>query len=125
MKHPQLPIGLDRRSLLRRCGTGMAALGLAGVLGDAGLLAGTGPGKSGNPLTPRATHFPGKAKHVIHLFMNGGPSQVDTFDYKPELQKWAGKALPINLKTERKTGVALGSPSVSYTHLTLPTICSV
>lgn len=104
----QLPIGLDRRSLLRRCGTGMAAMGLAGVLGDAGLLADTGG--SGNPLAPRATHFPGKAKHVIHLFMNGGPSQVDTFDYKPELQKRAGKALPMNLKTERKTGVALGSP---------------
>ncbi len=110
MDQPQLPIGLDRRSLLRRCGTGMAALGLAGVLGDAGLLADTGTGDSGSSLTPRATHFPGKAKHVIHLFMNGGPSQVDTFDYKPELQKWAGKALPMNLPTERKTGVALGSP---------------
>jgi hypothetical protein len=86
----------------------MAALGLAGLLGDAWLLAGTK--NNGNPLAPRETHFPGKAKHVIHLFMNGGPSQVDTFDYKPELQKWAGKALPLDLPTERKTGVALGSP---------------
>jgi len=110
MDQPQLPIGLDRRSLLRRCGTGMAAMGLAGLLGDAGLLADTSSAGGRNPLAPRATHFSGKAKHVIHLFMNGGPSQVDTFDYKPELQKRAGKPLPLNLPTERKTGVALGSP---------------
>ncbi len=58
-----------------------------------------------------ASAFPGKAKHVIHLFMNGGPSQVDTFDPKPSLQKYAGKALPSgNLRTERKTGAALPSP---------------
>src|SRR5207249_12071861 len=54
---------------------------------------------------------PGKAKRVIHLFMNGGPSHVDTFDPKPALEQYAGKLLPKeNLKTERKTGAAFPSP---------------
>jgi hypothetical protein len=57
------------------------------------------------------THFPGKAKHVIHVFLNGGMSQVDTFDPKPELTKRGGQMLPFdNLQTERRTGVALPSP---------------
>ena len=64
-----------------------------------------------NPLAARPPHFPAKAKHVIHLFMNGGPSQVDTFDPKPALDKYAGKPLPTaNLRTERKTGAAFPSP---------------
>jgi len=63
-----------------------------------------------NPLEPKQSQFPGKAKRVIHLFMNGGPSQVDTFDPKPMLDKYHGKALPMTLKTERKTGAALKSP---------------
>lgn len=107
---------LTRRSLLRRCGTGLAAFGLAGILGDDGLLS-AATGLAGedhqtnlNPLTPRPTHFPGTAKRVIHLFMNGGPSHVDTFDYKPELQRRNGQALPVTLPTERKTGVAMASP---------------
>src|SRR5687767_3755580 len=93
-----------RREMLMRMGTGMAALGLAGML-DAPAGAGT------NPLTPKQPHFPGKAKRVIHLFMNGGPSHVDTFDPKPALAKFAGKPLPTeNLRTERKTGAAFPSP---------------
>jgi hypothetical protein len=56
----------------------MAAFGLMGLLGDDGLLAaansaGVDEGQSPNPLLPRATHFPGRAKRVIHLFLNGGP----------------------------------------------------
>ena len=65
----------------------------------------------GNPLLPKSPQFPAKAKHVIHLFMNGGPSHVDTFDPKPALEKYAGKPLPMdNLPTERKTGAAFPSP---------------
>jgi hypothetical protein len=61
--------------------------------------------------TRGTTHFPGKAKHVIHVFLNGGMSQVDTFDPKPELTKRGGQMLPFdNLQTERRTGVALPSP---------------
>src|SRR5439155_12718282 len=63
------------------------------------------------PLAPKKPHFPGKAKRVIHLFANGGPSHVDTFDPKPALTKYAGKPLPReNLRTERKTGAAFPSP---------------
>ncbi len=82
----------------------MGLLGLAGVLADDASAA-------DNPLLPKSPHFPAKAKHVIHLFMNGGPSHVDTFDPKPELTRLSGKPLPTsNLRTERKTGAALGSP---------------
>src|SRR5213078_2640855 len=64
-----------------------------------------------NPLSPKKGHFPGKAKRVIHIFANGGPSHVDTFDPKPALAKYAGKPLPMqNLPTERKTGAAFPSP---------------
>ena len=61
---------------------------------------------------PKGPHFTPKAKRVIHLFMNGGPSHVDTFDPKPELAKWHGKILPDEhrLSTERKTGAAYKSP---------------
>lgn len=65
---------------------------------------------SSSPLAPKAPQTPGKAKAVIHLFMNGGPSQVDTFDPKPELTKYDGKKIPLELRTERPTGVAMKSP---------------
>src|SRR4051812_34416519 len=98
---------ISRRDLLRRSGMGFAALGLTQLLAATGDLQPTPT----NPLTPRQPHFPGKAKRVIHLFMNGGPSHVDTFDPKPLLAKYAGKPLPTeNLRTERKTGAAFGSP---------------
>ena len=58
----------------------------------------------------RNPHFPGRAKRVIHFFLNGGPSHVDTFDPKPALQKYAGQPVPTNLTTERKTGAAFPSP---------------
>jgi len=108
---------LSRRELLRRSGTGLGMLGLAGILGDEGMLASAqGAAKSetaggyGNPMSPKLAHFPAKAKHVIHIFANGGPSHVDTFDNKPLLAKYAGKEVPNNLRTERKTGAAFPSP---------------
>src|SRR5262245_6610639 len=105
---------LTRRELLRRSGMGFAMLGLTGLLSDNGrLLAGIGEPDAGykNPLAERPPHFAAKAKRVIHLFMNGGPSHIDTFDPKPSLQKYAGQNLPTpNLATERKTGAAFPSP---------------
>jgi hypothetical protein len=62
------------------------------------------------PLAVRPPQFAPKAKRVIHLFMNGGPSHVDTFDPKPSLDKYAGKALPLHMQTERRTGAAFPSP---------------
>src|SRR3954466_845691 len=99
-----------RREMLQRTGMGMGAVALTSLLGETGQLkAGTGA-EMINPLAPRKPQFPGKAKRVIHLFMNGGPSHVDTFDPKPALQKYANKPIPITLKTERRTGAAFPSP---------------
>src|SRR6476660_4440616 len=93
---------LTRRELLRRSGMGFAMLGLSGVLSDNGRLLAAPDTKSGepdagykNPLAERQPHFAAKAKRVIHLFMNGGPSHVDTFDPKPALQRYAGQSLPM------------------------------
>ena len=105
------PIPLSRREMLTKCGVGMGLLGLTQLMGEAGLLSAHAKESALNPLAPRKPHFPAKAKHVIHLFANGGPSQVDTFDPKPALAKYAGKPLPTaNLRTERRTGAAFPSP---------------
>ncbi len=103
---------LTRRDFLCRSGMGFASLGLANLMASQGLLsASPGADRSVSPLAPKGPHFAPKAKRVIHLFMNGGPSHVDTFDPKPSLQKYAGKPLPRNnLRTERKTGAAFASP---------------
>ncbi|MCI0637927.1 MAG: DUF1501 domain-containing protein [Gemmataceae bacterium] len=102
----QLPI--SRRELLRRAGMGFASLGLAQLLADEHLLEAAQIQTS--PLAPRRPHFTPKAQRVIHLFMNGGPSHVDTFDPKPMLARYAGRELPRNLRTERRTGAAFPSP---------------
>ncbi len=99
---------LTRRELLGRMGNGFAALGLMSLLGESAFA--QTPQTPLNPLAPKNPHFKAKAKRVIFLFMNGGPSQVDTFDPKPALEKYNGQAIPLNLATERKTGAALASP---------------
>jgi hypothetical protein len=92
-------------------GTGFGLAGLANVLS-----AGSAPAVI-DPLAPKTPPLPAKAKHVIFLFLNGGPSQVDTFDPKPMLDKYNGKPLPTgNLKTERKTGNLLKSPFAFRKH---------
>ena len=100
---------ISRRQMLSQAGTGLGMLGLAGLLDDSRMLAAsTAPT---DPLAPRPAHFAAKAKHVIHIYLNGGPSQIDTFDPKPLLKKYEGKMLPQgNLTTERATGTALPSP---------------
>ena len=101
----------SRRELLSRMGNGFAALGLMGVLGESAFASSVPQGAVRlNPLAPKAPMFAAKAKRVIFLFMNGGPSQVDTFDPKPMLAKYAGQAIPLQLPTERRTGAALPSP---------------
>src|SRR5438552_186045 len=116
MQHhkPQLDDAfLTRREFLCRCGMGMGALSLATFFGGVDAFASTELAEGGyvSPLMPKQPQFPAKAKHVIHIFANGGPSHVDTFDPKPALEKYAGKQLPMeNLKTERRTGAAFPSP---------------
>src|SRR5690349_21059109 len=98
-----------RREMLSRAGTGLGMLGLAGLLADEGLL--NAARASENPLAPKTGHFPSKVKSVIHVYLNGGPSHLDTFDRKPLLEKYAGQPLPTgNLTTERQTGAAFASP---------------
>jgi hypothetical protein len=102
---------LTRREFLCRCGMGMGALSLATFFGGAEAITARAEGAYVSPLLPKQPQFPAKARHVIHIFANGGPSHVDTFDPKPALEKYAGKPLPMeNLKTERKTGAAFPSP---------------
>lgn len=112
-EHQRLQSFITRREMLRHMGTGLGLLGLAGLLRDTGGLLGSARAAdlAPNPLAPRAPHFPARAKHLIHIYLNGGPSQVDTFDPKPLLEKYAGKVIPSgNLTTERPTGAALPSP---------------
>lgn len=104
---------LTRREVLTRGGMGLGMIGLAGLLAEQGGVGSSAraAGTDLRPLAPRAPHFAPKAKQVVHLFMNGGPSHVDTFDPKPVLDRYHGKALPTpNLRTERKTGAAMRSP---------------
>jgi len=100
------PTLYTRRELLATSGLGFASLALPALLADST----RATDRTTDPLAPRAPHFPAKAKRVIHLFMNGGPSHVDTFDPKPALDKYHGKAIPNTLRTERKTGAAWRSP---------------
>jgi hypothetical protein len=80
-------IQLTRRQMLKQAGMGIGSLGLASLLQQEGLAAGS------NPMAARRPHFKTKAKAVIWLFINGGPSHVDTWDYKPELARRDGQAL--------------------------------
>ncbi len=106
-KNGNLP---SRREFLNRTGTGFGALALGALMAEEGLLSGSAEAAiSKSPLAAKEPHFPATAKHVIHLFMNGAPSQVDTFDPKPELDSFDGKTLPLHYKTERKTGMGYKS----------------
>nr|WP_145178330.1 DUF1501 domain-containing protein [Rubripirellula lacrimiformis] len=95
----------SRREVLRTCGVGFGALALSDLMGrDA-------RGNETLAVGEVPLHYPSRVKHVIHLFMNGGPSHVDTFDPKPMLAKLDGKSAPTqNLKTERPTGAVMQSP---------------
>lgn len=103
------PLRFDRRRLLQRSGLGLGGLGLAGLLGSQGFSA-PAEADARTLLTGGQTHFPARVKRVIHFFLNGGPSQVDTFDPKPELAKYANRSVSDNLTTERKTGAGFPTP---------------
>jgi hypothetical protein len=102
---------LSRRDMLRQVGAGFGSLGLAGVLA-ADSVAGAAPTESAiaDPLAPRHGHFPARAKRVIFLFMNGGPSHVDTFDPKPMLAKYNGKEPPRGVDRVSKNAKLMQSP---------------
>src|SRR3954452_20880040 len=79
---------VSRRRFLQQTGSGFGLLALSSLLSES-----AGAAQVINPLAAKASHFSCKAKSVIWLFMNGGQSQVDTWDYKPELEKQDGKEL--------------------------------
>ncbi len=97
-----------RREFLSRCGIGIGGLALGSMLFNV---------NASSSLSAMRPQFKPKAKRIIHIFLNGGPSHVDTFDPKPSLQKYAGKVLPMkNLRTERKTGAAFPCPYTFRKH---------
>ncbi len=102
------PVTLSRRNWLARMGGGFGTLGLASMMADSGLL---GADSVASSLSPRSPHYAPKAKRVIFLFMNGGPSHVDTFDPKPALEKYSGQE-PSNIAKDypRTVGKLFPSP---------------
>ena len=113
--HDPAGLCLPRRELLRRAGMGLGWLGAASLLSaEATAANATAAAPGGGPpldLAARPPHFAPRARAVIHIFANGGPSHLDTFDPKPALAAYAGRELPTgSLKTERRTGFALPSP---------------
>ena len=107
---------VSRRDALRSTACGFGLLALADLLSAAEETRGLTP--PGSPLDPRKPHFPAKAKRVIFLFMHGGPSQVDTFDYKPKLTEHDGKPLPFPKPrvVSSATGNLLRSPFAFEQH---------
>jgi hypothetical protein len=83
----------SRRSFFQECAGGIGIMALAEMLARDGRAA----TPELNPLAPKKPHFPPKAKNVIFMFMEGGPSQIDLFDPKPGLQKWSGQPLPASM----------------------------
>lgn len=84
-----------RRHFFGQCSIGLGSVALASLLDEKGLgVEADSQSQANNPLAPKATHFPAKAKNVIFLFMAGGPSQLETFDYKPKLNELSGQPIP-------------------------------
>src|SRR5262245_57118176 len=94
---PHMDIPLTRREMLLRSGAGFGALALAELLGDSRVLAGPTAGAAATAAGGSWT-LPARAKSCIFLFMEGGPSHIDTFDPKPMVNELAGKPLPPSFK---------------------------
>src|SRR5258705_7027218 len=84
---------LTRRHFFSKCGLGLGSIALASLLGEKKLL-GAEDLRLVNPMAPKPPHFPARAKNVIFLFMAGGPSQLELFDYKPKLIELNGQPIP-------------------------------
>src|SRR5262245_26492447 len=99
--------GLSRRGFLNRFGMGLGGIALANLMNPAGLLAAAAKGNQDLGILNGQFHFPPKAKRVIYLFMAGGPSQMETFDYKPLLNQRNGEQLPDSVRQgQRLTGMS-------------------
>ena len=108
MNHRILPPS-TRRDALKTFANGFRLASLAALAGPS--LEAATAATAGNPWTAKPPHFAPKAKHVIVVFLQGGLSQVDSFDYKPALDKFDGKLLPFETpRTEFATGNLMRSP---------------
>ena len=114
--HPEASTPLSRREMLLRAGGGLGAWALLDLLKRDGLHAASPEAEPENPLAPKPPHFPARARSVISLFMQGGPSHIDTFDPKPILAERHGQALPpsvtkgLQLQFTKNDAAILGSP---------------
>jgi hypothetical protein len=106
--HRLFPCGKTRREFVWEMGAGFAGVALAGLLSGEGFFSRTANAASLNPLAARPPLLHTRAKSCIFLMMNGAPSQVDTFDYKPELRKYAGKTMPDHLSYINSGGRKVG-----------------
>src|SRR5512146_2692428 len=84
---------LTRRHFFGRCALGLGGIALASLL-DAERMLGADSAARTDPLAPKPPHFPDRAKNIIYLFMAGGPSQLELFDYKPKLVELNGEPIP-------------------------------
>jgi len=109
-----VPPAVNRREFLRRAGNGFGAIALAALGTEQSLRAAS----TSNPLAPKPGHHPARAKRVIFLFMQGGPSQMDLFDYKPKLAECAGQPfkLPANYEAPGLNETKLMAPVSSFRH---------
>jgi hypothetical protein len=107
-----------RRHFFSQCGVGVGAMALGSLLGDQLAAAPTGAGDvpGVNPLAPKPTHFTPKAKRVIFLFMAGGPSQLDLFDYKPKLVELTGQVIPESYVKNKRFAFIKADAKLMGTH---------
>ncbi|MCU0705432.1 MAG: DUF1501 domain-containing protein, partial [Fimbriiglobus sp.] len=108
LRYAATPDHLSRRTALQLTTCGFGAVALAGLLGQHASAADAKTDDT--PLSPKKPHFPARAKHVIFLCMQGGPSHVDTFDFKPKLKADSGKEPPKGIGRGFASGSLLGSP---------------
>ena len=113
------PLFTTRRQFLGRFGMGLGGFALAEMLARDAAASSADHGILGQP------HFPPKAKRIIFLFMSGGPSQLDLFDYKPLLNKRHGEQLPDSVRgTQRLTGMSgRSSPRYAVSSSVTPAFC--
>jgi hypothetical protein len=101
----------SRRDFLKKTAMGMGSLALSNLMNPLSSIAGGKSIVDGNNGILGATHFPAKAKRVIYLFQSGGPSQLESFDYKPSLDKWHGVEIPDSVRGKQRNSGMVASQS--------------
>jgi hypothetical protein len=111
-------LGLTRRHFFNECRVGLGSIALASLLSDSWLRAAEQSQSAGNPMAPQRSHFPSRAKHIIYLFMAGGPSQLELFDPKPKLQELSGQVVPPSYVENKRFAFIKGNAKLLGTRRT-------